>query len=145
MAPKRKPTVEEERRMVGKALEIMVKTAMENHVYRFNNEIRIQKTGGPIGLALTGEVADCYMINWDKKYLLKLENLNMKPLVYSRFKDDILIAIVSLEKGTRYSKGKPVLDETKLKEDENKSDAEVTMEVLRNRCSMLKFTFDTPL
>ena len=148
LVPKRKPTLEEERRMVGKALAILIKTGMENHIYRFNNEIRIQKTGGPIGLALTGEVADCYMLNWDKKYLKKLKSLNMNPLVYSRLKDDILIAIVSLEKGTTYINGELVVDEEKSKEDENKSDAEVTMEVLKTIAesvdSMLKFTYDTP-
>ena len=44
--------------MFGKALEILIKTEMKNHVYKFHNKIRIQKHGGPIGLALTGEVAD---------------------------------------------------------------------------------------
>ena len=73
-APRRKPTKMEERTMLGKAIEIMIKTGMENHVYRFHNKIRIQKKGGPIGLALTGEVADCYMLNWDRKILEKVEN-----------------------------------------------------------------------
>ena len=48
-APIRKPTKMEERTMLGKATEIMIKTGIENHVYRFHNKIRIQKKGGPIG------------------------------------------------------------------------------------------------
>ena len=43
-------------------VQIMIRTGMENHIYRFHNKLRIQKSGGPIGLALTGEVADCYML-----------------------------------------------------------------------------------
>ena len=50
--PKRKPTKAEERKMIGKALEILIKTGMENHVYRFHNKIRIQKTGGLLALPL---------------------------------------------------------------------------------------------
>ena len=126
----------------------MIRTGMENHVYRFHNKLRIQKTGGPIGLALTGEVADCYILNWDKKFLTKLETLGMVPLVYSRLKDDILIAIEALEKGTKYVEGHLIIDDIKKLEDEDETDTKVTMKVLKDVAesidSMLKFTIDTP-
>ena len=70
--PSRKPTPVEERRMIGKVIEMLIIAGMTNHVYRFNNQIRIQVNGGPIGLSLTGQVADCYMIDWDSKYLKRL-------------------------------------------------------------------------
>ena len=134
--------------MLGKAIEIMMKTGMENQVYRFHNKIRIQKKGGPIGLALTGEVADCYMLNWDRKFLEKLKTIGIKPLVYSRLKDDILIALEPLEKGTKYMEGKLINDAEKKVEDEHKSDTKMTMEVLKDVAEavdpMLKFTIDTP-
>ena len=72
--PKRSPTKTEERTMFGIALEIMLITCMDNHVYLFENEVRVQKKGGPIGLKLTGEIADCIMINWDKIFLDKLKS-----------------------------------------------------------------------
>ena len=126
----------------------MIKAGMGNHVYQFNNEVRIQKSGGPIGLALTGEVADCSMLNWDRKYLEKLSQLGIKPLVYSRLKDDILISTASLEIGTRYSNGSLIFDDDKKNEDENKSEAKVTMEILKDIAESidkgLKFTIDTP-
>ena len=126
----------------------MIKTGMENHVYRFHNELRIQKKGGPIGLALTGEVADCYMLNLDGKFLEKLKTIGMEPLVYSRLKDDILVAIEALEKGTQYIEGKLVNDAEKKIEDEPKSDTKITMEVLKDVANevdpMLQFTIDTP-
>ena len=71
--PKRSPTKLEERKMCGKALETMLITCMNHHLYQFENTIRIQKEGGPIGLKLTGEIADCLMLDWDKKLLEKLK------------------------------------------------------------------------
>ena len=48
--PKRSPTILEQRRLFGKALEMMLILCMDNHVYQFENQFRIQKQGGPIGL-----------------------------------------------------------------------------------------------
>ena len=79
--------------MFGKALEIMIVLCMDNHVYQFENQIRIQKESGPIGLKLTGEIADCLMIDWDKKLLAELKKYKIIPEIYTRFKDDITIAI----------------------------------------------------
>ena len=146
--PVRKPTKDEERKMLGKAIEIMIKTGMKNHVYKFHNKIRIQKKGGPIGLALTGEVADCWMLNWDKKFLEKLKSVGIESLMYSRLKDDILIITESLEKGTKFEDDKLVFDASKRMEDANKSDEKITMEVIRDIAgsvdSMISFTYDIP-
>lgn len=146
--PRRDPTPLEQKKMFGKAIELLIKTGMENHVYRFQNKIRMQSSGGPIGLALTGEVADCYMLRWDERFKDKLKMLGIKLLLYSRLKDDILIATECLEKGTKFSQGKLVLDEQKEKEDENKTDTKITMEVLEDVANsvdnMIKFTHDTP-
>ena len=98
--PKRNATKVEQRKMFGKALEIMLITCMNNHVYQFENKVRVQKQGGPIGLKLTGEIADCLMIDWDKKLLIELKKLKMEPEVYGRFKDDIDLVIERLEKGS---------------------------------------------
>ena len=134
--------------MFGKAIELMIKTGMENHIYKFENKVRIQRKGGPIGLALTGEVADCYMLNWDKQFLDRLKTLGIETLLYSRLKDDILIATESLDKGTRFVNEELVKDEEMKIEDDHKSDTEVTMKVLQDIANsmdpMIKFTVDTP-
>jgi hypothetical protein len=101
LKPKRIPTDNEERSMFGKALEIMLIACMNNHVYQFEDKVKIQKEGGPIGLKLTGEIADCLMIDWDKKLLIELKKYKMTPEVYTRFKDDIEIAIECLERAVR--------------------------------------------
>ena len=127
--PRRNPTRKEERRMFGKALEIMLITCMDNHIYQFENKIRIQSHGGPIGLKLTGEIADCLMIDWDKKLLEKLKSFKMIPDLYTRFKDDIEIAIDSLEKGSILLEDKIVVDENRKLIDENKTESKITMDI----------------
>ena len=85
MKPKRSPAPIEERKLFGKALQVLLVTCMDNHIYEFANEIRIQKQGGPIGLKLTGEIADCLMIDWDKKLLEELKGHQVIPQVYTSF------------------------------------------------------------
>ena len=146
--PKRIPTLIEQRNLFGKALEVMLVTCMDNHVYQFDNEIRVQKKGGPIGLKLTGEIADCVMIDWDQKFLKELAKLNLVPDVYTRFKDDIGIAVESLEKGSKLEGGKVVIDEAKRQMDVSKSDTKVTMEIIQVIANsinpMITLTVDTP-
>ena len=110
LKPTRNPTLKEERKLFGKALDFLLVTCMNNHIYQFENKIRVQKQGGPIGLKLTGEIADCLMIDWDKKLLVELEKYGMVPDIYSRFKDDIQIAVESLEKGSKIVDNKLVID-----------------------------------
>ena len=147
-SPIRKPTKIEERRMVGKAVEILIISCMKNHVYKFNNKIRIQSEGGPIGLGLTGEIGDCFMIKWDKKFLQKCKSIGINITMYSRFKDDIFISASSLEKGTKLVDEQLVIDDDKKREDEDKWDDDITMEVVRQVAElvnpMLKFTVDVP-
>ena len=146
--PKRTPTTKEQRRLFGKALEIMLITCMNNHVYQFNNQYRIQKQGGPIGLKLTGEIADCVMIDWDNKLLAKLKNSEIAPEIYTRFKDDIQIVTESLEKGSVFTEESIIVDEKKKEEDENISDTKVTMGVVQTIANaidpMIQLTVETP-
>ena len=129
--PSRKPNKNEERRMLGKVIEMLIIAGMTNHVYRFNNQIRIQVNGGPTGLSLTGQVADCFMIDWDAKYLKTLEKYGIVPALYSRFKDDILLATKRLKNGSKIVKGNLIIDEEKSLEDESKTGSKITFEILR--------------
>ena len=86
---------------------------MDNHIYQFENNVRLQSKGGPIGLKLTGEIADCLMIDWDKKLIAKLKCFQLVPELYTRFKDDIQIVIQSLENGSTFINEVIVIDENK--------------------------------
>jgi hypothetical protein len=120
---------------------------MDNHLYQFNNEVRIQNKGGPIGLRLTGEIADCIMIDWDKTILAELEKVGVTPDVYIRFKDDITIVNEALEKGSKITGGKIEIDKDKREMDKNKSDDKVTIEVIQEIANtinpMIQLTVET--
>ena len=92
----------------------MALAGMENHVYKFENIIRKQKSGGPIGLSLTGDIADCYLIGWDKKFREKLKVLRIEEMLYDRYKDDITIMADSIEKGSRFENDKIIQKRRKL-------------------------------
>ena len=146
--PERKPTEIEEKKMFGKALELMLTTCMDNHLYQFDNEVRLQSKGGPIGLRLTGEIADCMMIDWDKTLLAELEKVGVTPGVYTRFKDDIQIVNEALEKGSQINGGKIEIDDDKKEIDKDKSDAKVTIGVIQKLANdinpMIQLTVETP-
>ena len=89
-------------------------------------------------------MADCLMINWDKQLLNKLKSLEMVPVIYTRFKDDIEIVIEGLPKGSKLEDGKVVLDDTKEQADQDRSDSKVTMEVANSVNPMIQLTVKTP-
>ena len=71
------------------------------------------------------------MIEWDRILMKELKKLNIEPMVYTRFKDDIEVVMESIEKGTKWEEGKLVNDDDKVLEDENKSDSKVTIGVIQ--------------
>ena len=148
LKPKRKPTEKEQRSMLGKALELLIITCMDNHAYKFGNIVRVQKEGGPIGLKLTGEIADCLMIQWDKLLLEELRRYDLDLEIYTRFKDDIQIGIQSSEKGSELKENKIVVNVNKKEADDSKTDNVVTMEIvlqIANRINpMIQLTVETP-
>ena len=148
ISPVKYPDDTQKRRMLSKTVEIMIIAGMENHVYKFENELKKQVEGGPIGLALTGEVADCYLIGWDKKFLKKLESFGIHIIIYERFKDDITMVAEALEKGSKLVDGKIVIDEEKRKNDLSKEDDEISMEIILEIAEsiddIVKFSVDLP-
>ena len=49
----------------------------------FENKVWLHNKGGPIGLKFMGKIAEC---------LKEFRKVNMKPIIYCRFKDDINLA-----------------------------------------------------
>jgi hypothetical protein len=86
--PVKEPNDIQKHRMLGQTMQIIMLAGMENHVYRFGNEIKKQKEEGPIGLSLT---ADCYLIQTDNKFLEKLKCAGINLILYEMLKDDITI------------------------------------------------------
>ena len=59
--------------------------------------------------------------------------IGIEPIVYARLKDDINIIVESVENvenGSKVVDGKIIIDFEKKKEDENKSDAKITIDFI---------------
>ena len=78
--------------MLREALHMALSVIMKNHVYMFNNEIKKQMKGGPIGLKLTGVLAQIFMIWWDREFARKLKEVGIEQRMNQRYVDDINIA-----------------------------------------------------
>ena len=88
------------------------------------------------------------MIDWDDKFIEEMKKFNINPKLFSRFKDDILLALRALARGTIIKGDKLIIDEDKKIEDEGKTSAIVTMEIVKEIAERvdpeIKFTIDTP-
>ena len=58
--------------------------------------------GGPIGLKLTGTLAQVFMIWWDDMFRQKLRNIGIDTVLYKRYVDDINMCAFEIETGTKF-------------------------------------------
>ena len=58
--------------MFSLALEALILTTMDNHMYSFNTDIRLQDEGGSIGNTLTCALAVLFMVYWSRGFKSKL-------------------------------------------------------------------------
>ena len=84
------------------------------------------------------------MIDRDKKLLLELKKFEMVPEIYTRFKDDIEVAVESLEKGSQIVDDKLVVSDTKKIVDEELTDTKVTMGVIQKNSKFYKSNDKAP-
>ena len=73
-----------------------VQTIMTNHLYQFDKKVYRQVEGGPIGLEITGIIADVVMIWFDQLFLKKAEEAGYSVLLYKRYVDDINLVVSSM-------------------------------------------------
>ena len=90
------------RTRLREALRVVLTVIMKNHVFTFNNEIRKQTKGGPIGLKLTGVLAQMFMIWWGKEFAARLDEMAIVAKMNKRYVDDINMATQATPVGMRY-------------------------------------------
>ena len=117
--------------MMREALRVVLTAIIKNHSFTFDNEIRKQTKGGPIGLKLTGVLAQVFMIWWDKEFAARLDEMAIIMKMNTRYVDDINMAIQATPLGMRYKDGKTHVDERSVAEDEGISDDERTMTLIK--------------
>ena len=109
--PNKQPDEYTKRVMFREAMRVVLAIIMNNHVYTFDNEIRKQVRGGPIGLQLTGVLAQTFMIWWDKEFAARLKEFGIGKKLNERYADDINIATRATPLGMRYKDGKVFVDD----------------------------------
>ena len=79
------------------AIGIAIKATLKNHMCTFNNKIFKQMKGGAIGVGIAGEVANLFMVWWDRKMKTLCVQQGIKMKLYSRYVDDTNIVVKAIE------------------------------------------------
>ena len=87
-SPLRQPEPEEAIQMLQQAIEQGILTVMSYHTYTWNEDIRLQSNGGPIGDRLAEAAARLVLIWFDREFLLLVETAKINLTLYKRFVDD---------------------------------------------------------
>jgi hypothetical protein len=117
LPPKEEPDELTTRRMFTIAMKVTPLFIMENHMYTFDNEIKLQSRGGPIGLQLTGVLAQLFMVWWDREFEHKMKEIELRLWMYKRYVDDVN-SIMSVPKmGLRFEGSNLVEGEVAAEED----------------------------
>ena len=98
--------------MACHTLGIAMKTTLTNHIFRFNDQIRKQTSGGAIGVKAAGDIASLFMVWWDRTFKQKVAQ---ELKLYSRYLDDEHV-LVSEENETNSDQQKDERTMKRLKE-----------------------------
>ena len=129
--PLREPNDADIRRMLGEALNVVLMFIMKNHVYGFGGIIKKQVKGGPIGLELTGVLAQVFMVWWDKRFKESLREMGIPLYMYKRYVDDINVVVGRVEPGTRFINGTLTVNDDARIQDKDRSTDEQCMALLK--------------
>ena len=129
--PRRRPSEQERRIMLGKMIELSIIFCMENHFYMFGGKVRRQARGAGIGLRCSEALGRAFGLDWDRRLIQKLEDLNWPPLMIKRYVDDLNAILTTLGPGVRYNQDENKLEVVNdlVEEDAAKEKDETTMKV----------------
>ena len=83
-------------------------------MYTFDNKVKLQSKGGPIGLELTGVLAQLFMVWWDRQFKTKMDENGLRMRMYKRYVDDVNVIINAPREGLKFieSEGKVIQDDS---------------------------------
>ena len=102
--PVREPTELEKKAILHQLLKTAIKTVMNNHTYKWNDEVRLQSKGGGIGDKLAQAAARLVMIWFDRQLLRALEDAKIEVSLYKRYVDDGNFKLPAIEEGFVWDK-----------------------------------------
>ena len=117
------PDKNNEKRLILKAIGITLKIIFNNHIYTFNQKLYRQIKRGAIGVGITVEVANLFMVWWDRQLKSNLLKQGVIIKMYSRYVDDGTIVVKTV---TDYN------EEMDKKEIEKE-----TMEIIKNTANKI--------
>ena len=85
------------RKIIFYAVGLALKVTLKNHVCRFNNKIFKQMKGEAIGVGISGDVANVFMIWWDRKMNSLCAQQNIMLKLYSRYVDDTNLVLKGID------------------------------------------------
>ena len=98
----------------------------------YDDKIKLQTQGGPIGLQLTGILAQLFMIWWDKQIQTTMKQLGLELRMYKSYVDDINMVMKATKPGLRFDGTKLVSSETTIEEDQELETDERDMRLFRS-------------
>ena len=134
--------------MIAEALRIVLLMVLRSHTYEFAGQLKRQRQGGPIGMELTGVVAQVFMVWWDRQFKERLRNLNRQLKLHERYVDDSNVVGRAVERGARYDGEGLVVSGETYQQDEGIPADKRTMLVLQEIAShihpSIRLTIDYP-
>ena len=131
LPPSGKPDDDAVRRMFTEAMKVVISFIMENHLYTFDGQIKLQSEGGPIGLQLTGVLAQLFMVLWDRQFKIKMDENGLRLRMYKRYVDDINVIVNAPRAGLKF-----VVSADRVIQDENIVEQELAVKADK-RCMNL--------
>ena len=139
---------EKKREMLTEAIRTVLTVLLNTHAYEFAGEIRKQTSGGPIGMEITGVVAQVFMVWWDRRLRERLDVINIQLPLHKRYVDDTNLAAQKTEIGARYDGERLQFTEESRIEDEGLQDDERTMLLIQSVANSIhhsiRHTIDFP-
>ena len=85
----------------------------------FDGQVKLQSKGGPIGLQLTGVLAQLFMVWWDRQFKIRMDENGLGLRMYKRYVDDINVIVNATRPGLKFvdSVGRVVLDESVVEQE----------------------------
>ena len=115
--PKRQFTPEEESLLLGKALEVAVKTLFTTHLYQFGGRIYHQVSGSPIGTRFSMSTSRVVMGMWDIELSNTMKKEDLNAMTAFRFVDDWRQLMRGINLGWRWHEKKLMFRHEWEKED----------------------------
>ena len=136
------------KKLLTEALRIVLLTLLRTHIYEFAGSLKLQKEGGPIGMEITGVVAQVFMVWWDRQLKQRLNQINLQVKMHQRYVDDTNIIAKQTPVGAGYDGEQMTINEATIAEDETIPPDKRTMRLIQTVASYIhpsiRLTIDYP-